>query len=239
MLATVDWLGDFGAAFFAFLYDVRLAALVAGVVGIVGLAWVARRRHWLAAARRHPGRAAAVLVPVLAVGIPLSWYMASPLVLSASIDEPAPSGFAAAAPSRDPAPSIPIERPSASTIVNATPVPPTAAPQLALAGSFRGSDDFHFGRGTARLVETAPGGFVVRLEDFAVRNGPDLYVYISPDATGYAKGAIELGRLKADTGNQNYTVPAGALTDPARAASIVIWCKQFSHLFATAPLAPA
>jgi hypothetical protein len=32
-------------------------------------------------------------------------------------------------------------------------------------------------------------------------------------------------------------VPAGALDDPGTAASVVIWCKQFSHLFATAPLA--
>jgi hypothetical protein len=76
----------------------------------------------------------------------------------------------------------------------------------------------------------------VRLEDFAVRNGPDLYVYLSPAADGYAGGAIELGRLKADRGNQNYDVPPGALAQPAIAASVVIWCKQFSHLFATAPL---
>ncbi len=77
---------------------------------------------------------------------------------------------------------------------------------------------------------------MVRLENFAVRNGPDLFVYLSPSADGYADGAIELGRLKADTGNQNYAVPAGALDNPDRVASVVIWCKQFSHLFATAPL---
>ena len=77
----------------------------------------------------------------------------------------------------------------------------------------------------------------MRLEDFAVRNGPDLYVYLSPSADGYADDAIELGTVKADPGNQNYAVPAGALTDQARAASVVIWCKQFSHLFATAALA--
>lgn len=28
-------------------------------------------------------------------------------------------------------------------------------------------------------------------------------------ADGYAEGAVELGRLKADRGNQNYEVPAG------------------------------
>lgn len=69
-----------------------------------------------------------------------------------------------------------------------------------------------------------------------MRNGPDLYVYLSPDPDGYVDGAIELGRLKADRGNQNYALPPGALTDPSRAASVVIWCKQFSALFATAPL---
>jgi len=31
-----------------------------------------------------------------------------------------------------------------------------------------------------------------------------------------------------------HLVPAG--TDPAGARSVLIWCKQFSHLFAVAPL---
>jgi hypothetical protein len=78
------------------------------------------------------------------------------------------------------------------------------------------------------------GSFTVRLEDFAVRNGPDLFVYLSPDAAGYVEGAVELGRLKADQGNQNYQVPAG--TDVSRGASVVIWCKQFAVVFAIAAL---
>ena len=110
----------------------------------------------------------------------------------------------------------------------------TPAPPIERSGSFSGADEFHFGEGTARLIETDPGSFTVRLEDFAVRNGPDLYVYLSPAADGYADGAIELGRLKADRGNQNYAVPAGV--DVPVAGSVVIWCKQFSVLFATAPL---
>ena len=114
---------------------------------------------------------------------------------------------------------------------------PTPVRLVELAGSFRGADDFHFGEGTARLIETAPGSFTVRLEDFAVRNGPDLYVYLSPDPGGYADGAIELGRLKADRGNQNYQVADGV--DISDAASVVIWCRQFSVLFATAALEEA
>ena len=101
-------------------------------------------------------------------------------------------------------------------------------------GTFSGADEFHFGRGTALLVETSPGTYTLRLEDFAVRNGPDLYVYLSPAADGYAEGATEVARLKADRGNQNYAVPPG--TDLSRIRSVVIWCKQFAVLFATAPL---
>ena len=140
-----------------------------------------------------------------------------------------------------PSSSVVRRRPStgASPTVRGSPAPVPSASRspITLVGAFHGSDEFHFGRGTARLIETAPGAFVVRLEDFAVRNGPDLYVYLSPSADGYAAGSIELGRLKADTGNQNYVVPAGSLDDLGAAASVVIWCKQFSHLFATAPLA--
>jgi hypothetical protein len=224
--APMSWLGDLGSAFFRALYDFRAGALVAAVIGLALLGWVARRRHWTVAARRHPRRAAAIGLPLLAVTIPLAWYMTSPLVSSTTVDEPAPVAIASSAPSAS-------VGPSAEPIGSPGPIDP---PPLALRGTFHGSDDFHFGRGTARLIETAAGEYVVRLEDFAVRNGPDLYVYLSPDPAGYAKDAIELGRLKADRGNQNYAVPAGALDDPARAASVVIWCKQFSHLFATAPL---
>ena len=102
-------------------------------------------------------------------------------------------------------------------------------------GAFHGTDDFHFGRGTARIVETAPGRYALRLAEFSVRNGPDLYVYLSPEADDYATDALELGKLKATDGAFGYDLPPG--TDPAHFASAIVWCKQFSHLFAVAPLA--
>ncbi len=104
-------------------------------------------------------------------------------------------------------------------------------------GEFSGTDDFHFGSGTASIIEIAPGRFHLRLEDFSVRNGPDLYVYLSPDPDGYADDALELGTLKATDGSFGYDLPDGV--DPARFRSAIIWCKQFSHLFATAPFADA
>ena len=233
----MSWLGDLGSALLGALYTYRIPLGVVGAVLAVALLLVARRRGWVGVARRHPRASLAVLVPLLVVALPVGWYLASPLVLSASIDEPAP--IVAGPSARPTASTAPASgSPSASPAAPSTAPSPSepVAPLLARSGPFHGSDEFHFGRGTARLIEVSPGEYVVRLEDFAVRNGPDLYVYLSPDAEGYAAGAIELGRLKADTGNQNYPVPAGALSDPDAAASVVIWCKQFSHLFATAPL---
>jgi hypothetical protein len=236
--AAMGALGDLGSAVLGGLYTYRLAALGGGLVALIVVAVVARRRGWLAAIRRHPRAGLAIVVPLVGVALPIGWYLASPLVLSSSIDEAPP--VIAAAPSAGPGAGptgVPSGAPpSDAPVVTAARSSAPAVPLVARSGAFNGSDEFHFGRGTARLLEVAPGSFIVRLEDFAVRNGPDLYVYLSPSARGYADGAIELGRLKADTGNQNYAVPAGALADPARAASVVIWCRQFSHLFATAPL---
>jgi hypothetical protein len=112
---------------------------------------------------------------------------------------------------------------------------PTAfTARVVATGMFSGVDTFHFGAGTASLIETAPGSLTLRFDGFSVRNGPDLYVYVSPNATGYAKTALEVGRLKATEGAFNYPLPAGL--DVVSARSVIIWCKQFSALFAVAPL---
>ena len=228
----MEWIGDLERAFAAVIYPNRLVIAAMTAIIVVAIAATAVRRRWDLAARRHPRRTVAILVPLLAIALPLGWYLGSPLVLSSTVDEPAPIVAARVSPT----PVAPTASPAPTDAPEASPTPtpqPTPAP-LALSGAFKGADDFHFGRGTAKLIEPEPGTFVVRLEDFEVRNGPDLYVYLSPKASGYAKGAVELGRLKADKGNQNYNIPAGV--DPTSARSVVIWCKQFSVLFATAAL---
>jgi hypothetical protein len=220
----MEWIGDLERVFAGAIYPNRVVLALAGVAILVVLAVVARRRRWDVAARRRPRLTVALSGLALAAALPIGWYLGSPLFISNSIDEPPPVQAAAQ-------PSVVPSR-AAATPETATPAP-TPAP-IVRGGSFRGADEFHFGRGTARLIESSPGTFTVRLEDFAVRNGPDLYVYLSPSPDGYARGSIELGRLKADRGNQNYAVGPG--TDISRAGSVVIWCKQFSVLFATARL---
>jgi len=244
----VSFVGDLERLFASSLYPLRIPLFVAGLVVTALLVRTARRRGWLVAARAHPARSTLVLAPILAVALPLGWYLASPLLITTRIDEAPP--VAVLWPRSDGAgtsPSIVSRPPSSAAVALVSPVspafsaaPPAAPPDVtgpALAerrGTFHGEDDFHFGRGTARLFATADG-VILRFEGFAVRNGPDLFVYLSPAAGGYAgKGNLELGRLKASEGNQNYRLPAG--TDPSAYRSAVIWCKQFAVQFAVATL---
>ena len=176
---------------------------------------------------------------VLAVALPFGYYAASPLWIRTELVEPDPVAVAANATSV-PAPTstsvAPISpRVAAPSSAPSTPGPTPFVTRRIASGHFTGTDDFHFGTGTASIVETAPGVYTLRLDDFSVRNGPDLYVYLSPEPDDYAKGALEVGKLKATDGAFGYELPAG--TDPADFASAIIWCKQFSHLFAVAPLA--
>jgi hypothetical protein len=105
------------------------------------------------------------------------------------------------------------------------------------AGEFQGADEFHFGSGRASIVDPGAGVFTLRFSDFSVRNGPDLFVYVSPDAAGYADGAIELGALKATDGAFEYALPSAV--DPSEVRSVVVWCRAFSVQFAVAALEPA
>ena len=226
----MEWLGDLERALATNLYPLRVPIAVGVVIALV-VGWrIASRRGWLAAARRHPARSWLVALLVLAVALPAGWYLGSPLFIRTSLVEPAPPNLRTQAPMTPP-PSIPAAAPA-----TAQPLPSANPPTLhpSRSGAFTGADDFHFGRGTARLIETEPGRWIVRFEDFSVRNGPDLYVYLSPERDGYAKQAVELGTLKATDGSFNYEVPAAA--DVGSANSVVIWCKQFAVQFAVAPL---
>ncbi|WP_030170511.1 DM13 domain-containing protein [Spirillospora albida] len=114
-----------------------------------------------------------------------------------------------------------------------------AGPATLAEGAFVSHD--HDTSGTARTVRLASGGRILRLEDLRTSEGPDVRVYLSTRSArevrkGLGDGAVELGRLKGNLGNQNYAVPAGA--DVSRFRSAVIWCKRFSVSFGAADLSP-
>ena len=232
-------LGDLGGGLLALLYDYRYLAMALGAAAVIGVLLLARRYHWTSIARRHPLAGGVAAVAAVVVFAPVVWYLLSPIWIRTELIEPP---VAAAEPTAPPATPEPTAEPamSAAPTVAAEPTPtpePTSAPWVAAeprSGEFRGTDDFHFGRGTATLIETAPGVWTIRLEDFSVRNGPDLYVYLSPSKRDYDDDALEVAKLKATDGSFNVRLPDGA--DPTDMRSVLIWCKQFSHLFAWANL---
>jgi len=104
---------------------------------------------------------------------------------------------------------------------------------LLLTGSFVGvGDGIHDAQGIAKVIPIEGGGNVLRLEYLLVTNGPDLYVYLSTDKS--ASDFVNLGRLKANIGNQNYQIPEG--TDITKYDAVLIWCRAFSVLFGSADL---
>ena len=216
------------------LYPYRIPITIGLLLGIAAAIALAYRMGWHVVAWRHKLVTGIAAVAVLAVTIPAGNYFLSPLWERSLLDEESPLATAATdgvSPDDDTAPTAtPVGLPS-------TPAPAdeTTEPRVTHEGEFEGADDFHFARGKALLIQTAPDVYVLRIEEFSVRNGPDLFVYFSPSAEGYADGFIDLGSLKATDGAFNYDIPAG--TDVSQFKSAIVWCKAFSVLFAVAPLA--
>jgi hypothetical protein len=100
-------------------------------------------------------------------------------------------------------------------------------------GTFIGAGDgFHNAEGLAKVIPLGQGSIVIRLENFKSTNGPNVHLYMSTDKA--ASNFIDLGRLKANNGNQNYNIPNG--TDLVKYNMVLIWCKNFSVLFGSAEL---
>ena len=80
---------------------------------------------------------------------------------------------------------------------------------------------------------------MLRLEQLNATHGPDLYVYLSavasPSTRDQVMSGLEVGKLKATSGDLNY-FPSASL-DIAKYKSVVIYCKSFSVIFGFANLA--
>jgi Electron transfer DM13 len=104
-------------------------------------------------------------------------------------------------------------------------------PPVAAAGFVSAEHDT---TGRAAVVAVS-GGRVLALTGFETSPGPDLRVRLVPGETtdGGADGAVDLGALKGNRGDQQYAIPAGA---EVRDHTVVIWCRAFSAPFGTATL---
>jgi Electron transfer DM13 len=194
------------------------------------------------------------IVIIIGVG---AFYLASPLFISTEIDEPLPEGAELPAPppssqfqefmamnegerieagsqmNEQEKNQIMLEFAGLNTSIDEPMSQGSEINDSLLTGSFVGvGDGIHDTQGVAKVIPVEGGGNVLRLEDLVVTNGPDLYVYLSTDKS--ASDFVNLGRLKANMGNQNYEVPEG--TDLTKYDTVLIWCKAFSVLFGSADL---
>ena len=206
------------------LYPYRYVLTVLAALVLAGVAYLLVRGGMLGLASRHRLASLAIGAPLLAAGVIAGNYLVSPLWERSHLVEESPLAMSAPAVA-----TMPSAQASSSTQA------PAFQPRSTQGGMFKGADDFHFGRGDALFIATSPTTTVLRFENFSVRNGPDLYVYLSRD-TGVRRvdEALNLGKLKATDGAFNYELPAGV--DLAGVKSVVVWCKQFGVLFAEAPL---
>jgi hypothetical protein len=168
--------------------------------------------RWMRASRLRTsviGAAAILAVPVIGFG----WWLGSPLFLNKTVNE---------------------EFPAVSTGPESVP----AATAL-LTGLFEDEDSLHRGSGAATVYDLGDGAMSLRLEDFSVTNGPDLFVLLMKDPEGRDTdlGYIDLGSLKGNRGNQNYDIPAGVDLSEYKAA--MIYCRAFHVVFSVAALNPA
>jgi len=105
----------------------------------------------------------------------------------------------------------------------------STGPVLLADGRFR--DGAHPTSGRAALIERPDGARVVTLTRFDTDPGPDLRVYVVAGDGSSVEGAVDLGALKGNKGDQQYDVPPHAPD-----GAVVIWCRAFTVAFGAAKL---
>ena len=77
---------------------------------------------------------------------------------------------------------------------------------------------------------------VLRFDNVAITNAPDVHVYLSRETGGKWSETTSryVGPLKATNGSFNYVLPADA--DLSADKSVVVWCRQFAVLVTWADL---
>jgi len=95
---------------------------------------------------------------------------------------------------------------------------------------------------SATIYQMGDGTHLLRLTSFSTSNGPDVHVYMvaADDAKDVARvqqaGFVDLGVIKGNVGDQNYTL--GSDLDLAKYRAVSIWCKRFNVNFGAAALRP-
>ena len=153
-----------------------------------------------------------IAIPIAAVAVLVAWYAFRPerLVVNRQVDEAMPAA------------------------------PGSSSAQPLESGQFYSI--LHPTEGVATIYQMVDGTHVLRLTSFKTSNGPDVHVYMvaADDAKDVATvqnaGFVDLGVIKGNIGDQNYTL--GSDLDLAKFRAVSIWCKRFSVNFGAAALRP-
>lgn len=127
---------------------------------------------------------------------------------------------------------------SERVVTGVAPAEAAAMPELSniRVASGRFTSGEHTTRGMAAIVRLGDGRRFLTLTSFSTSPGPDLRVRLTSSRTldGGASGAVDLGGLKGNRGDQQYRVPASV---ELRGRAVVIWCRAFTVRFGSAVLA--
>jgi hypothetical protein len=153
-----------------------------------------------------------IAIPVAAIALLGAWYVFRPerLVVNRNVNEAMPSAPGASS-------AQPLESGRFYSILHPT-------------------------EGTATIYQMGDGTRVLRFTSFSTSNGPDVHVYMvaaddaKDSATVEKAGFVDLGVIKGNIGDQNYTL--GSDLDLTKYRAVSIWCKRFSVNFGAAVLRP-
>jgi hypothetical protein len=150
-------------------------------------------------------------------------------------NEPAPPS-GPAAPGEPRAPAAPVDAGSTAQPEPAGSDGGTA--RVVATGAFVDKDEH--GSGTASLVIGSDNATYLRLENVSISSGPALHVFLTKEGNPSSKsdvdkGFLDLGSLRATTGNLTYTIPAA--TDVEAYQGVIVYCVEYNVVFTAATLA--
>lgn len=185
-----------------------------------------------------------IVLAVVAAGgaFGLYWFQPWRLFTNTTVNETLPSIGGPEAPTGSASPGS--ASPGSTAPGSNGPTDPPRTNTLLASGTFITHE--HDTKGDVQLIRLADGRVRLAIVGLATSDGPDLRVWLTdqpviPGRPGwhvFDDGRyVELGRLKANNGNQVYEVPPG--TDLEGLTSVSIWCKRFSVSFGAAELVAA
>lgn len=90
--------------------------------------------------------------------------------------------------------------------------------------------------GSASLYTLPDSGRFLRLENFTMSAGPDVYVFLSKSNNFSQSNTIELAKLTMSYSQANLSIDVGPEVDLVEYPFVLVYCVQFNSLFGFAEL---